>query len=325
MKTSSYLLSTFLLSCAMGLNAQVNMGNAFQLDGIDDRAVVLNIAGFLEPPAFTFECWVKRADLTSPGGKNRIMMAKDNNGWGVYYEAGNNIRLTRTGVSDISSSVAINDTLWHHVAVSHDGTTAKFYHDGVQTDSIPYAVTFNSMAGNYAIGDREGSNEFFRGLIDEVRLWNTVRSAAEIQANYCGEISPASSGLILYYRMNEVNGVAVVPDLSPGNHTASLYNPNLSANMTPSMIPCTPAGLTERKGAIAMEFYPNPLLASGGTLLVPEATWTLSLLSPSGQVLWESRQHGSRLHIDLPDLPSGMYVFKASSEKGQGVARLLIR
>ena len=47
---------------------------------------------------------------------------------------------------------------------------------------------------------------FFQGRMDEVRIWNTARSAAQIAANYNLEI-PSAAGLVGRWDMNEACGV----------------------------------------------------------------------------------------------------------------------
>jgi hypothetical protein len=317
-------------SIAPGAGAQVNLGNAFTLDGIDDRALVPNTDGYLEPAAFTFECWVKRAEAVSPGGRNRVFMARNNNGWGVYYEAGNNIRLTSTGISDVASSVAINDTLWHHIAVSHDGTTARFHHDGVLTDVIPYATTFNSMMGDYAIGDRQGFGEYLTGSVDELRVWNTVRTEQEIQANYCAEVDPASPGLILYYRMNEAQGASLLADLAPGNHPALIQNNNGSIVATPAVLPCTPNSVAENGADATITVHPNPWGGGPVTLDLPAAlageAVALRLVDATGRCVWDHRALSSgALRVEWPALPPGSYLLQARSADRVYVGRVLVQ
>ncbi|HCN29338.1 MAG TPA: hypothetical protein DIT64_11420, partial [Verrucomicrobiales bacterium] len=49
----------------------------------------------------------------------------------------------------------------------------------------------------------------FRGLIDEVRVWNVARSAAEIAANLDNELNGNEAGLAAYYKFNEGSGAAL--------------------------------------------------------------------------------------------------------------------
>ena len=42
----------------------------------------------------------------------------------------------------------------------------------------------------------------FDGLIDEVRVWNDIRSGAEISANYQQQLTGSEANLVGYWRFN---------------------------------------------------------------------------------------------------------------------------
>jgi hypothetical protein len=70
--------------------------------------------------------------------------------------------------------------VWKHVAISYDGTTLRFYVNGVLNGQANGAHT---STNNPLIFGRWTSpnNEFWNGLMDEVRLYNRMLSQAEIQ------------------------------------------------------------------------------------------------------------------------------------------------
>lgn len=87
------------------------------------------------------------------------------------------------GNAVLASSTVGQDTNWHHVAATYDGTTMKIYIDGVLDASRTISVTRadNSKAlligqcyGNRSDGNRPG---FFAGQLDEVRISSTDRSS----------------------------------------------------------------------------------------------------------------------------------------------------
>jgi beta-lactam-binding protein with PASTA domain len=69
---------------------------------------------------------------------------------------------------------------WTHLASTYDGANMRFYVNGVLVATK--AQTGSIAAGNQAlrIGGNASSGEFFRGLIDEVRIYNRALSATEI-------------------------------------------------------------------------------------------------------------------------------------------------
>ena len=72
---------------------------------------------------------------------------------------------------------------------------------------MAYPILFAST-GNYSIGSR-GTGEFYGGTLDEVRIWNKVKTPAEIAAQYCMELVGNETGLISYYKMSEGAGMII--------------------------------------------------------------------------------------------------------------------
>ncbi|TXH60523.1 MAG: hypothetical protein E6Q84_04515 [Thiothrix sp.] len=73
------------------------------------------------------------------------------------------------------------DTGWHHYAATYDGSTMKIYVDGVEGGSTTVSVTIPDTTRALLVGTTYGALEagiaqgYFAGLIDEVRISNTVR------------------------------------------------------------------------------------------------------------------------------------------------------
>jgi hypothetical protein len=87
----------------------------------------------------------------------------------------------------LGASTPIKDGLWHYVAIVYDGALASgtfsLYIDGALENSLTsYGVTLANPS-NWYIGGRP-SNTFVDGVMDEVRVSNVARTAAEIAANY---------------------------------------------------------------------------------------------------------------------------------------------
>lgn len=98
--------------------------------------------------------------------------------------------------------VAANE--WHHVAFTVNGSrrTATLYFDGVavQQDRVPVSSGNNLPLQIGRNGPASG--KYFQGKIDDVRVWNVVRSAAEIKANFATELVSPQPGLIANWRFN---------------------------------------------------------------------------------------------------------------------------
>lgn len=80
-----------------------------------------------------------------------------------------------------------NTTNFKHVVVTQDGTTLDMYEDGVLKRSQTTTADFESNANSLLIGSGHrsvGTQIWFDGIIDEVRVSNTARSADWIQTQY---------------------------------------------------------------------------------------------------------------------------------------------
>ena len=98
---------------------------------------------------------------------------------------------------------------WHHVAATYDGTTRTIYVDGAVAGSdVPGVAHAVPNASNVTIGKTVGT-EYFSGGMDEVRIWNVARTAAQINATKNIGLPGTTTGLAAYYRFNEGSGTTV--------------------------------------------------------------------------------------------------------------------
>jgi hypothetical protein len=86
------------------------------------------------------------------------------------------------------SSTSVNDGSWHHVAMTHDGSTLSLFIDGgLESQTASGAPTDASQTLEFIVGDlgqSGGGNNggrTFAGMIDDVRVYNSVLSEGEIQ------------------------------------------------------------------------------------------------------------------------------------------------
>src|ERR1044071_1366737 len=81
------------------------------------------------------------------------------------------------------SGTAIGDASGRNNNGVASGTTVHFFVNGVQVSSQAQTEALGTTTGTLQIGGDSYPNEFFAGLIDEVRVYNRALSAAEIQAD----------------------------------------------------------------------------------------------------------------------------------------------
>jgi hypothetical protein len=146
---------------------------AVQLDGVDDY---LATGYVLNPGATTFSAvaWVKGGEpgqviLSQKGGANWLMAdaSKGTLASTLAAPAG------RTAAKPLVSGAVITDGQWHRVGFVWNGTSRVLYVDGTEVARDTQAKIAPSADGLY-IGAGKGleSGVFWRGLIDDVRVYN---------------------------------------------------------------------------------------------------------------------------------------------------------
>jgi hypothetical protein len=180
------------------------VANAFSFNGTDSYIKLPD--NFLPYPTsatahapLSFTAWFKTTSggviLGQQGGP---AFGNNPNGWvpAVYVGTDGKLRVEvfwNGSVSQAVSPAAINDGLFHFVAVSSDGQTEAAYLDnqlirtisGAQvgyTSSYSYQIGTGYTAGDWAVVP--GNWYSFKGLIDEVQFYNTAVTAANFQAVY---------------------------------------------------------------------------------------------------------------------------------------------
>ncbi|HEV7453929.1 MAG TPA: LamG-like jellyroll fold domain-containing protein, partial [Candidatus Saccharimonadales bacterium] len=102
--------------------------------------------------------------------------------------------------------IELNKT--YHVAMTYDGATLKFYRNGFLLSQVPATGTLfqNNHATQVGLYDATVHNTQFIGYVNEVRIWNTVRTQAQLQANMNSSLpAPATQpGLLAYYTFDNL-------------------------------------------------------------------------------------------------------------------------
>jgi hypothetical protein len=164
-------------------------GGALSFDGGNDF-VGLGSLGSFSQTAFTLQAWVQKATT-----KNDVAVLGSWTGTGpmlwVDHLASRYHLTLAGGMSDyLNSGHSPTTGEWQHVAATYDGTTARYYIDGVQVASR----TVNNGPGasdTWRIGAYGSSpGGFFDGLIDDVRIYDRALSATEVQLDMNQPVPP---------------------------------------------------------------------------------------------------------------------------------------
>lgn len=118
------------------------------------------------------------------------------------------------------------DDEWTHVAITFGNTRLRFYVNGITElagNATAPRATDSPLSLGRSLREDGSSTEHFHGLMDEVRIWNVVRSQQQIAQNRGRRLSGSEAGLVAMWRMEAGDG-GTVADASGGGHTLRLGN-----------------------------------------------------------------------------------------------------
>ena len=139
-----------------------------------DLSGPMTVAAWVRPQVLATQYLVKKATQSRDG----FELSLSSSGRGFFraneVASGNLYRVDATSVHPLGT--------WVHLAGTYDGTTMRFYVDGVLQGSVagPSAVATNGLA--LGIGAEPGGYRKFRGGLDEVRVYDRALTAQEISA-----------------------------------------------------------------------------------------------------------------------------------------------
>jgi hypothetical protein len=111
---------------------------------------------------------------------------------------------------------------WTHVAATYDGSEVKLYRNGALVDSADAMgnVQWSGAPAEMVLGNfpKDGTGHFFEGNIDEVRLWNVVRTKDQIKASREINLTGEETGLVGYWRIDEDSGASTADSTAAANH-----------------------------------------------------------------------------------------------------------
>ena len=173
----------------------------------------------LSGQAFTLEAWINVAQFQSTFPNISTI-------FGLEEEVGvgNNALLLRLGDAGLANnlvqfvisvggtqhklagSTALETDRWYHVAATYDGTEMRLYLDG-QLDGARSQTGDADALGNLRLGKSFTDDlRYLNGRLDDVRIWRTVRSEADIQATMNQPLMGDEQNLAYYWRFDEGEG-----------------------------------------------------------------------------------------------------------------------
>lgn len=87
----------------------------------------------------------------------------------------------RIKVKDTFFTCTFMDKAWHHYAFTTDGTTyLTFFYDGVSKGNIVHNTLVYKISKLVFGANNLGAGPYFKGGLDEISVWNTAHTAAQV-------------------------------------------------------------------------------------------------------------------------------------------------
>jgi hypothetical protein len=213
--------------------------NSLTFDGVNDYVTMGNAIKyqFERTQTFTIEAWIY---ITAIGAERIIVSKLLNSGTFAGYE----FNVTSTGalffyamnnfgtnMIAVASTTTVRANTWTHVAVTYNGDSnannVQFYINGIlsaktiNTNNLTASILSTAIV---SVGSRNAIAGFFIGQQQEVRIWNTVRTAQQIVNNMFTSLAGTETGLVGYYKLNEGTGTTATDSASsPVNGTLTSF------------------------------------------------------------------------------------------------------
>lgn len=163
-------------------------------DGVDDGTSLAQTGLAAGNTPHTIAAWIKVVALPA----NRAWIAQlGNDGGGSHHWLISADGTAAFGVwnAGAAGQVQKNPVLavgqWHHVAVTFNGTNLSAYVGGVEVGT-PVAATFNLQGVPLTLAQAHINENFFNGLLDDVRIYSRALTLAEVQHLAAGNGPPAA-------------------------------------------------------------------------------------------------------------------------------------
>lgn len=170
--------------------------NAFFFPGNVLNYIELPDNALLKSNAVSFSAWIKPAQLIYTRGY--IVFTKSSGGpnyqaYSLTVEeltAGRRLRVTKGNngnIVTVDNTTTINLNTWYYVCFTMNNSSISIYVNGVLENTINTTMTFDYLSGKKVyLGHTLEVNSYqpFSGVIDNVRFYNRILTAAEVNQLY---------------------------------------------------------------------------------------------------------------------------------------------
>jgi hypothetical protein len=209
-KFTSYLLVVCLLLSASSLHAQSNTALSFDatIPSYATTSSAAVIPDYGSGNGTTVELWAYVPAYQS-GTISFLSQGLSGYQYGIGYNGSNHHLYLGDMWPDANANVIAGQ--WNHIALvtNAGGDTSWAYLNGVVVDSSINSFFYVAAGTQFQLGTDVDNNagSYFTGSIDQIRIWNTVHTPAQIKAGMYGVVDSTSTDLVGDYLFDANPGV----------------------------------------------------------------------------------------------------------------------
>jgi hypothetical protein len=205
--------------------------NSLDFDGTDDNVSTTLPTVFTNISAndFTIESWIK----PNASAFCRVVFAQLNtsNFASLSLSGTNEIYFYVNNVTGENTVATLPNGVWSHVACTWDASTGltQTFINGVLATTAAGGSSSLGSDNLMTIGTKTDGTQPFTGELDELRIWDVVRTECEINSSMNSEFTLAQTNMVAYYNFNQgaaagINtGITSLPDFTT-NYNGELNN-----------------------------------------------------------------------------------------------------
>ena len=183
--------------------------SALLCDGIDDFVDVSAAVVPTTNGSYTVECWAYTGVNPDDYGPAQILAQ------GRFFSLGfDEDGHPRVGEDWLIGGLEFATGVWKHLAVVRTTNNTLLYTNGVLAAARGSAITSPAPGDHFRLGAQWNGTELWRGAIDEVKVWRTARTPAQIQFSMSHRLSGRQVDLLGYWRFDETSMLDTVFDYS---------------------------------------------------------------------------------------------------------------
>ncbi len=196
-------------------------GSSILFDGINDKVLVYDRPSLQITHEISLEAWIKpeESDYIST---QPCIISKFMNGSGYKLELVNYGSYYRLQFSLPARNIKSNQLLcpgnWYHIAAVYDGENMKLYINGkLDSECIAFGLLNVNNCPLMIGGNSSENNTYFKGNIDDVRIWNIARSESQIKNYFSKTLTGNENGLAGNWLMDEGCKYSTCDNSAEGN------------------------------------------------------------------------------------------------------------